>query len=176
MKTVCIKTISEEKIIFLIKLIEKYEINVCISNYRFKTYDNLILHYLSNEKTDDFYKVVSTIIRKCIENYYEEELVKKSIEKNYFYLTQLERKNIYEITKKILELPDEKIGFKRKLLNDLIYEYLLENKKIVSLFKRVAKCISCLFAFFAVETLFSCSSRFPGDRCSHSRRKPYGRG
>lgn len=131
LKTVCIKTISEEKIIFLIKLIEKYEINVCISNYRFKTYDNLILHYLSNENIDNFYKVVSTIIRKCIENYYEEELVKKSIESNYFYLTQLERKNIYEITKKILELPDEKIGFKRKLLNDLIYEYILDNKKIV---------------------------------------------
>ena len=48
MKTVCIKSVSEEKIEFLIKQFEKLPINICMSNYRFKTFDNLIIHYLEN--------------------------------------------------------------------------------------------------------------------------------
>lgn len=131
MKTVCIKTISEEQIMYLINIIEEFEIDICISNYRFKTFDNLIIHYLKEENEEYFYTIISIIIRKCIEKYYEEDIIKKSIEKNYFYLTSLERKYIFEITKKILELPDEKIGYKRKILNELIYNYIKENKKIV---------------------------------------------
>ena len=45
MKSVCIKTVSEEKIDFLIKILENLPINIYISNYRFKTFENLIIHY-----------------------------------------------------------------------------------------------------------------------------------
>ena len=37
---------------------------------------------------------------------------------------------ILEISKKVLELPDDKIGGKNKLLEKLIIEYIKENKKI----------------------------------------------
>ncbi len=36
---------------------------------------------------------------------------------------------IQEIAEKILELPDEKIGFKNDILKTTIKEYLLENKQ-----------------------------------------------
>ncbi len=131
LKSVCIKTISEEKIEFLIEQLERIPINIYISNYRFKTFDNLIIHYADKEYIDEFYEIISLVIKKCIEKFYEDEFIKKTVEKNYFYLSSIERSYIYEITKKVLELPDEKIGYKNDILKKLIKNYLLENKKIV---------------------------------------------
>lgn len=131
MKSVCIKTISEEKIEYLIEQFEKIPMNIYISNYRFKTFDNLIIHYTEKEYIDEFYEIVSLIIKKTIEKFFEDDFIKKTVEKNYFYLSSIERCYIYEITKKVLELPDEKIGHKSSMLKNLIKDYLLENKKIV---------------------------------------------
>lgn len=131
MKSICIKTVSEEKIDFLIKFLEQLPINIYISNYRFKTFENLIIHYTSDEYLEEFYDVIATAIKKCIEKFYEEEFLKKILQKNYFYLSILERNYIIEISKKVLELPDEKIGYKNNVLKSLIIEYLKENKKIV---------------------------------------------
>lgn len=131
MKSVCIKTISEEKIEYLIEQFEKIPMNIYISNYRFKTFDNLIIHYTEKEYINEFYEIVSLIIKKTIEKFFEDDFVKKTVEKNYFYLSSIERCYIYEITKKVLELPDEKIGHKSEILKNLIKKYLLENKKIV---------------------------------------------
>ena len=131
MKSICIKTISEEKINYMIELIEKVPINIYMSNYRFKTYDNLIIHYPFEENIEEFYDFVSIIIKKCIENFYEEEFINKNVEKNYFYLSSIERKYISEFTKKVLELPDEKIGYKNDILKNLIKNYIKENKSII---------------------------------------------
>ncbi len=131
MKSICIKSVSEEKIEFLIQQFELLPINICMSNYRFKTYDNLIIHYLEEEYIDEFYEIVALILKKCIEKFYENDLIRKNVEKNYFYLSSIERNYIFEITKKVLELPDEKIGYKNDILKTAIKEYLLENKKIV---------------------------------------------
>ena len=131
MKSVCIKSVSCEKIEFLIEQFEKLPINICMSNYRFKTYDNLIIHYLEQEYIDEFYEIVDIIIKKTIEKFYENDFLKKNVEKNYFYLSSIERNYIFEISKKVLELPDEKIGYKNEILKNTIKNYLLENKKIV---------------------------------------------
>lgn len=131
MKSVCIKSVSCEKIEFLIEQFEKLPINICMSNYRFKTYDNLIIHYLEQEYIDEFYEIVAIIIKKTIEKFYENDILKKNVEKNYFYLSSIERNYIFEISKKVLELPDEKIGYKNEILKNTIKNYLLENKKIV---------------------------------------------
>lgn len=131
MKSICIKSVSQEKINFLIKILEELPINIYISNYRFKTFENLIIHYPSKEYIEEFYDTVSSAIKKCIEEFYEEEFLKKILEKNYFYLSILERNYILEISKKVLELPDEKIGYKNDILKNAIKEYMKENKKIL---------------------------------------------
>lgn len=131
LKSICIKTIGEEKINYMIELIESVPINVYLSNYRFKTYDNLIVHYPFDENVDEFYEFISIIIKKCIEKFYEDLLINKNVEKNYFYLSSIERKYISEITRKVLELPDEKIGYKNDVLKRLIKEYIKENKSII---------------------------------------------
>lgn len=131
MKSICIKSVSEEKIQFLIKKMEELPINIYISNYRFKTFENLIIHYTNEEYVEEFYETIATVLKKCIEVYYEEEFLRKILEKNYFYLSGLERNYILEISKKVLELPDEKIGYKNDILKKLIKEYLKESKKIL---------------------------------------------
>ena len=131
MKTICIKTVSKKKINFLIDQLENTDINICISTYRFKTYDNLIIHLLDEEKTNEFFDTISLIIRKLIEFFYDDEILEKYVKKNYFYLGILERKYILEIAKKVLELPEDKIGYKRRLLKELINNYIIENRKIV---------------------------------------------
>ena len=145
LKSVCIKTISGEKIEFLIDQLERIPINIYISNYRFKTFDNLIIHYADKEYIDEFYEIISLVIKKCIEKFYEDEFIKKTVEKNYFYLSSIERSYIYEITKKVLELPDEKIGYKNDILKKIVldgivnfrikeYKELLEKIVEVSVF------------------------------------------
>ncbi len=131
MKSICIKTVSEEKIKYLMEQLEKLPINMYVSNYRFKVYDNLIIHYMEKEYIDEFYEFIALVLKKCIEKFYEEDFINKNVEKNYFYLSKLERAYISEIAKKVLELPDEKIGFKNNILKNLIKDYLLENKKII---------------------------------------------
>lgn len=131
MKSICIKSISEEKIEYLIKILEELPINIYISNYRFKTFENLIIHYPSKEYIDEFYETMAVVIKKCIENFYEEEFLKKILDKNYFYLSKIERNYILEISQKVLELPDEKIGYKNDILKNIIKEYVKENKKVL---------------------------------------------
>ena len=131
MKSICIKTVGDEKINYMIELLESLPINIYMSNYRFKTYDNLILHYPFEENIDEFYEIVSIIIKKCIEKFYEDLFIYKNVERNYFYLSSIERKYIAEITKKVLDLPDEKIGYKNDILKKTIKEYIKENKSII---------------------------------------------
>ena len=131
MKSICIKSVSEEKIEFLIKILEQLPINLYISNYRFKTFENLIIHYPSKDYIEEFYDTIAVCIKKCIEDFYEEKFLKNILEKNYFYLSTLERNYILEISKKVLELPDEKIGYKNDLLKTLVKEYIKENKSIL---------------------------------------------
>lgn len=131
MKTVCVKTISPDIINFMLDEIEKETNDFVISIYRFKTYDNFIVHSFDKGFENRFYKCMAKIIRKSIEKYYENIFIDKIVEKNYFYLNPLERKYINEISKKVLDLPDDKIGGKRKLLENIIETYIKENKKIV---------------------------------------------
>ena len=130
MKSICIKTVSKDKVNFLIEHFEKVATNIYLSTYRFKVYDNVIIHY-SGEEIDYFYSIVAEIIKDCIEYYYEEDFIKKEIKNNYFYLDDLEQEYILKITKRILELPDSKIGYKNKILKKIIINYLKENKAII---------------------------------------------
>ena len=47
MKSICIKTNNQEIIDYIITTLEKLPMNVCISNYRFKMFDNVIVHDLT---------------------------------------------------------------------------------------------------------------------------------
>ncbi len=131
MKSLCMKVIGEEKENFLIERLERSTLNIYISNYRFKTYDNVIVHYPEKEEIEKFYEGMAKIIKEYIEYFFEKDIIKSNIKRNYFYLNELEREYIFEITNKILDLPDAKIGYKNRILTKIIKDYIVENKSIV---------------------------------------------
>ena len=94
MKTICVKTIDRNKIDYILEELENYPFDFYISVYRFKTYDNLIIHYRDKNQIDNFYKMVANAIKACIEKYDEIDFVEKAVEKNYFYLSPIERNYI----------------------------------------------------------------------------------
>ncbi len=130
MKSFCIKTNNQEMIEYLISTFEKLPVNFCISNYRFKIYDNVILHDIDRNE-EEFCEIVAIVIKSAIERFYEREIIRKCVKQNYFYLNEMEQEYVLKISKQIMNLPDNKIGYKNKLLKNLIKKYIQENKSIV---------------------------------------------
>ena len=130
MKSICIKTNNQEIIEYLITTFEKLPINLCISNYRFKIFDNVILHDIERNE-EQFYEVATIVLKSVIEKFYEKDIIKKCVKQNYFYLNDLEQEYVIKISNQIMTLPDKKIGYKNRLLKDLIKQYIKENKSIV---------------------------------------------
>lgn len=130
MKSICVKTNNKEIIEYLISTFDKLPINICISNYKFKKYDNVIIHDIERDE-DKFYEVCSIVLKNAIENFYEKELIKKCIKQNYFYLNDIEQDYVLKISNQIMNLPDNKIGYKNKVLKNTIKRFLVENKSII---------------------------------------------
>ena len=130
MKSVCIKTNNQEMIEYLITTFEKLPVNFCISNYRFKKYDNVIVHDIERNE-NQFYEIVSIVLKSAIERFYEKDIIRRCIHQNYFYLSEIEQEYVLKISMQIMNLPDNKIGYKNKILKNLIKNYLMENKSVI---------------------------------------------
>ena len=129
MKSYAIKLLNKESSDFLLERFEKCPLNIYISNYKFKIYENVIIHCAGDE-FNNLYSIMFKIFKEYIECFYEKRIIKTIIRKNYFYLNEIEREYIYEITKRILELPDSKIGKINRLLKSKIISYIKDNKAI----------------------------------------------
>ena len=127
MKSYAIKLIENKKALYLIQKFEKSPINIYMSEYKFKIYDNVIIHYPGDD-LNELYINMFKIIKEYIEDFYEKRFIKSIIRRNYCYLNYLEREYIYEITKRILELPDSKIGNINRILKQKIINYIKNNK------------------------------------------------
>lgn len=130
MKSICIKTNNQDIIDYLINTFEKLPLNLCISNCKFKMYDNVIIHDMDKNELE-FYEIVAIVLKSTIEKFYEKEIIKKCIKQNYFYLDNMEQEYVLKISNQIMNLPDNKIGYKNKLLKNLVKKYIVENKSIV---------------------------------------------
>lgn len=130
MKSVCIKTNHQDMIEYLMNTFEKIPMNLCISNGKFKMYDNVIVHDLERNE-NEFYEVVAIVLKSAIEKFYEKEIIEKCIRQNYFYLDEIEQEYVLKISHQIMSLPDNKIGYKNKILKNLVKRYIMENKTIV---------------------------------------------
>ena len=115
---------------YVIHTFEKLPLNVCISNYKFKIFDNVILHDMERNE-DEFCEVVAIVLKSAIEKFYEKEIIRKCIKQNYFYLNEMEQDYVFKISNQIMNLPDNKIGYKNKLLKELIKRYIAENTAMI---------------------------------------------
>lgn len=97
MKSFCIKTNNKELINYLLKELEYFDMNnIYVSIYKFKLYQNIIIHY-TGKHTDEFLKNISTILAYTIIDFYEPRIIKNLINSNYFYFSTPEKKAIYNL-------------------------------------------------------------------------------
>lgn len=130
MKSICLKTNNEEVIKFIIKNLEKNFEDIVISSNKFKIFKNVIVHYKGdNEKS--FLIKISELISQIIEIFYEEKILDKIINENYFYFEDFEKEVILKICEKIIELQEANLAYKKEILKGLVYEYFLDNKIMI---------------------------------------------
>ncbi len=128
MKSYCIKINDEEIIAYLLNKIEETDLEgIYYCSKEFKLYQNVILHYTGNE-IQKFENIVTDIITSTIIEFFEEKIIKRMINSNYFYFDEYERKIILENCKGILKTEQKE---KQEILFNEIKKYIQEKNKIV---------------------------------------------
>ena len=127
MKSLCIKTNNSKILDCLLNELKHSEIeHICFSENQFKNYKNIIIHYLANDDYPYFFSKISNLLSFLIIDEFEDMLLKRTIDKNYFYFDALERnkilKNCYTI------------------LSDEYYEWF--DKKFEALYQSIYSFIS----------------------------------
>lgn len=131
MKSFCIKTNNHEIINYLLDSFLEIDLDfVYLSHRNFAIYENIILHYKGFE-LEKFYKAFSEILCNCIITFYEAVLIKKIISTDYFYFSELEKKQILDLCINILEDNDEDYIYREEIIQDSIYDYIVCEKSMI---------------------------------------------
>lgn len=129
MKSLCIKTNNKIIIDYLLNEFQNININeTYITLKSFKHFSNIILHCKIDNNTL-FINTISNILTKTIIYFYEKQIIKNSINLNYFYFNSLEKQEIVKNTLEVLNNYDT-IKLKYDLLNNIIFEHLLNHKSL----------------------------------------------
>ena len=108
MKSVCVKIGTQNELDFFLEEYKKNYIDKTkISIKKFKIYYNFIIHYFGEEHKKFLYSI-SLFLSTYIIDKYEEKLIVRCINKNYFYFDEYDKKVILKIAMKILEIQAKK--------------------------------------------------------------------
>lgn len=121
-KSFCIKTNNKK----ILDDIEKnlYSINqISISRNQFKCYENIIVHCFTCD-TNFLASIISDVIIK----FYEKKLLSRIINVNYFYFTDMEKKQILNNALNLLKSDYE---YRIDDINESVANYLLENHTLI---------------------------------------------
>ncbi len=128
MKSYCIKTDNKKIIEYLLNKIERLDFSdIYYCNKSFKIYDNVIMHYKGNN-LQRFENIVSDIVTDTIIEFYQEKIIKRIINVNYFYFDEFERNIILENCYEFIKQEDSQL--KEKVFLS-IKKYIKENRNIV---------------------------------------------
>ena len=133
MKSLCIKTNNSKLLDYLLNELKYSDIkNICFSENKFKNYKNIIIHYLADADYPYFFSKISSLLTFVIIDEFEDILLKRTINKNYFYFDILEKDNILKNCYTLLaddyhSLFDKKFEF----IYNSIYNFITNNKNLV---------------------------------------------
>ena len=128
MKSYCIKTNNKEVIDYLLDRIEKINFEyIYYCNKEFKIYKNVIIHY-TGENTEKFICFISSLLTDTVIRFYEEKIINRIINSNYFYFEDCEKKIVLENCKELCE--EEKESRKEELYKE-VENYIKDNKTVV---------------------------------------------
>ena len=132
MKSLCIKTNDSNLLNYLLNELKNVDLkNICFSENEFKIYKNVIIHYSGNNETL-FLSKISSILCFLVIDEVEETLLKRLIMQNYFYFDSIERNKILNICFDIMADDFSMLFDKKfKILYDIFYEFLSNNRSIV---------------------------------------------
>lgn len=130
--SICIKTNNLNTINILLNNLENIELNdIYLSQNTFKNYKNIIIHYRGNT-IELFYSKLAEILSDTITSYYEELLVRRIINSNYFYFNDLEKKKINAICLETLSDTQNSNFLERKNIVFISFlKYILCNKCMI---------------------------------------------
>lgn len=127
MKSYCIKTNNKEIIKYLLNKFNEISFpNIYYCEKHFNKYDNFIMHYKEKDVLA-FENIASSVVSNVIVDFYEDKLIKRLININYFYFETVEREIIYNNCINFIYEQREEI-YETLFMN--IKKYLQENKRI----------------------------------------------
>lgn len=132
MKSFCIKTNNTQIQDYLLKNLAciNFE-NIYYIDKKFKIYKNVIVHY-TGENESEFLNILSSIICDCILIFFEPILITRSINLNYFYFDNFEKKliekNCYDY---IISGEDDTLKFRKDEIWNNTLKYISENKSMI---------------------------------------------
>jgi len=127
-KSICIKTNNKQTISYLINELEHFTLsNTYFSCHKFKNFTNIIVHY-KGKSIPLFLSSISKILSYLILDLYENLIIKKLINFDYFYFEPNEQKSIFDICIENLNYEESLDRF--SMLENSFYEYLDNNKAI----------------------------------------------
>lgn len=130
MKSFCIKVNNKNIQDYLLNdFLDLNLDSLYVSKNSFSKYDNVIVHYAGVD-LENFYEMFSDVLTNCIIFYYEEILLKKLIDFDYFYFSELEKRQILSIASSILDT-EEEYFMRDSLIFDAIYEYIQTEKSMI---------------------------------------------
>ena len=128
MRSYCIKTDNEKIIEYLLNKISKLDFpDIYYCNKSFKIYENVILHY-KESNIEKFQNIVANLLTDTILEFYQDKIIKRIINVNYFYFDAFERNIIFDDCYEFLEQDEEEI---RETIFTQVKSYIAENKNIV---------------------------------------------
>lgn len=132
MKSFCIKNNNKLILDYLLTEIKNSNIeNVVAKHSKFKNYNNIIVHYMGQNDSMFIYKL-SEIITKCIIKHYEDKVVTRVINSDYFYFDQKERNIIYNNCNEILQDDSEAdFNVRKEKIFECLVDYISEHKYFI---------------------------------------------
>lgn len=129
LKSISIKTNNQTLKEYLLKNLNLLKLdNTFFSCHKFKIYDNIIIHYLDKDASV-FLREISYLLSNAVIDLYENSIIHKIININYFYFSSFEQKEI--IKKCIEELEFDAVFNRHSSISIPFYQYLSENKSII---------------------------------------------
>lgn len=130
-KSFCIKSNNKEVLNYLLGSFKgSSPDNFYLSKCKFKVYNNIILHYTGNDETV-FYTYISSLIQHAILRFYEPKLIRNSINFDYFYFTESEKEEIFDITQELLAENSSLTSSRLNVLYHLCHKYVETNKSMI---------------------------------------------
>lgn len=129
MKSFCIKSNNNIILDYLLTEFKRIDNdNLYVSKKKFKYYKNVIVHYTGETNSLFIYKI-SEVLTNCILKFYEQNIVRRIINCDFFYFEQKEKKMIYNNCLEILSDEDSnEFDKRREIIFYSLTDYIAENK------------------------------------------------